>query len=189
MKNHSSVALIGTILAAALLPQPAAAQSYSAQANYPNPSQQETQAARSMTCRDPWVSLALQKVAGSVDPAYCLVKLYNNGNWDSFNTLVHAVARTRSQLSQQGAQLAAARFPNGGPGVVLKLNGQIVAAGGGNLIGQDGASLIGKGGAGVVSVPANLIGTGVGSLQLGGAGERHLQSKGSVRLPSGALYY
>jgi hypothetical protein len=40
----------------------------------------------------------------------------------------------------------------------------------------------------VAAVPANLIGTGVGSLQMRGGGDRHLQGGGSVRLPSGALY-
>lgn len=192
MKKYSFVAVIGTIVASVLLPHQAAAQNFNAQTRYANPTQQETNAARALGCADPWVGLALKKVKGSFTVADCLVRLYNGGNWDSFNTLIHAVNGTKASFAQAGAALLPARFPNGSPGVVLRLNGQIVAAGGGNLIGQDGASiasLIGKGGAGVVNVPANLIGTGVGSLKVGAAGERHLQSKGSVRLPSGALYY
>ncbi len=191
MKNYPFVAVMA-ILAAALLPQPAGAQGYSAQTQYPNPSQEETQAARKMGCADPWVALALRKVKGSYNAADCVTTLYNGGQWDNFNTLIHAVSQTTSSLAQQGAMLVPAKFPNGQPGVVLKLNGQIVAAGGGNLIGQDGASisnLIGKGGAGVVTVPAELIGTGVGSLKFAGANVRYTASKGAVRLPSGALYY
>lgn len=192
MKNCSLVAVVGTIMAAVLLPHQAVAQSYSAQTRYANPSPQETNNARTLGCADPWVGLALQKVRGSFTIADCLVRLYNGGNWDSFNTLIHAVNATKASFAQAGVTLVPAKFPNGDPGVALRLNGQIVAAGGGNVIGQDAASisnLIGKGGAGVVPVPANLIGTGVGSLKFGGAGERHLNSKGSVRLSSGALYY
>jgi hypothetical protein len=188
-RKYLLATLIAMAVAASALPQPAAAQGYNPRTNYPNPSQQETQAARGLACRDPWVSLALQKVKGGVNPAFCLVTLYNGGQWDSFNTLIHAVAGTTGSLAQQGADLAPARFPNGEPAVLLKLNGQIVAAGGGNLIGQDGASLIGKGGAGVTTVPANFIGAGVGSLKFAGANVRYQASKGAVRLPKGALYY
>lgn len=189
MRKHLVASLVAMAMAIPVLPQSAAAQGYNPRASYPNPSQQETQAARSMACRDPWVSLALQKVKGGINPAYCLITLYNGGQWDSYNTLIHAVGATTASFAQQGVELAPARFPTGEPAILLKLHGQIVAAGGGNLIGQDGAGLIGKGGAGVTTVPANLIGVGVGSLKFAGPNVRYQASKGAIRLPKGALYY
>src|SRR5688572_2228947 len=98
-RKYLLAALVMTAMAVSVAPQPANAQGYNPRTNYPNPSQQETQAARGMTCRDPWVSLALQKVKGSVNAAYCLVTLYNGGQWDSYNTLIHAVAGTTGSLA------------------------------------------------------------------------------------------
>lgn len=73
---------------------------------YQNPSAQETESARrSGPCRDPWISIALVRVAGKTpqgvaDLGDCNYKLYNGGSWNSYNQLAQAVKLTQTRMAK-----------------------------------------------------------------------------------------
>lgn len=161
----------------------AAAQSYSPSSTYANPETETANQARQRgPCSDPWVTLALERVYGRADQAKCNASLYNGGRWDSYNTLIHAVAKAKSSGGGSTASLPTIDlskikyqcstqdnctvFSNEGDKVGTLDNGnfraevppKMVAAGGGNLIGMDGATLIGNDAGSMVAAGSlNLI--------------------------------
>lgn len=171
-------------LAFTALPGAATAQDYNPRSSYADPDSTTTDVwKRRGPCGDPWVSIALSRVYGTVDPAKCNVALYNGGRWNNYNELVHAVGR---QKNAGGGTASAPKptidlrrlkydcptpsscsiFSNDGDKVGVLTNGnfqpelpaKIVAAGGGNLVGNDGASLVGNDGASLVAAGSlNLI--------------------------------
>lgn len=119
----------------------AAAQSYNPSHNYGNPDPHTTAEARSRgPCGDPWVSLALIAVYGRADPSKCNVALYNGGQWNNYNQLMHAVAKQKS--SGQASSLASSAKPP------PPRAGDLINKNPGRLVGQDGGTLIGNDGAG-----------------------------------------
>lgn len=184
----STVATAIAVGIAMAIAQDANAQSYNPRSNYANPNQSETQQGRSLGCSDPWVGLALLRVNGRVDKAYCGTWLYNGGRWSDFNQLVHAVAQTRDSLASQHVRLALGVTPQNTPTVVLIKDNRMVAAGGGNVVGSNVMGLVGNDGSSV-KVPTNLLGNDGGSLRYGAQGVKLSASKMVVRLPVGVIYY
>ena len=155
---HLMLAAVGAL--SLLCASASQAQSYSASMRYPNPNG-DMNLFRNKPCRDPWVTIALQIVHGRANAGACLIALYNNGRWNDFNQLVHAVAATKKTLDAQGLSIRAARV-EGSRAIVAVLvdnraGGRIVAAGGGNVVSTGGNGLIGPDG-------ATLIGNDAGSL-------------------------
>ena len=139
---------------------PAAAQSYSAKSTYPNPDGNMA-LFRNNPCQDPWVTIAVQIVYGTANAARCPIHLYNNGRWNSFNQLVHAVAAYKKKMSAEALTMSP-RWLEGTNLVVPVMmdsnTGAIVAAGAGNLI-SNGTNIISNNGANIISNNgANIIG-------------------------------
>lgn len=144
------------------------------------PSQQRTdEARRSGPCRDPWITLAIaDTTAGGIpvgrgDEDQCNPKLYNDGNWSSYQELYRAVDQTLRKLSSVGVQF---KFVNGQPAFVATDIQRMLAAG---VIGQSGSALIGKGGAGIVAAGGgNIVAAGGGNIA-----DRQVFSGETVTIP------
>lgn len=163
----------------------AAAQTFNANSSYADPDSTTTaayQTAPRKVCNDPWVTIALIRVFGSADPAYCAPGLYNGGQWGNFDQLVKAVAATKQTFSTQGVVLKPAT-QNGASVVAVFLGGNLVAAGGGNLVAAGGGNLVAAGG-GNLQVPATMP---PANLVAAGGGNYTLQSGRSAKLPVGGL--
>lgn len=160
----------------------AAAQSFNVNSSYADPDQTTTaqyRIAPRAVCADPWVTIALVRVYGSANSAYCAPALYNNGQWSNFDQLVKAVAATKNSFSASGVTLASG-LQNGAPVIGILVGGQLVAAGGGNLVAAGGGNLLGQ--AAPLQVPAT---TPPANLVAAGGGNYTLQSGRSVKLPAG----
>jgi hypothetical protein len=144
----------------------ASAQTYDPTANYANPEGGiTTDSQRNNPCPDPWVSIALKRVYGdNPDRSQCTTTLYNQGQWNDYNQLVHAVAGVAMRRALPSSQkLGAAKLPDGKPVVTLIEGSRIVAAGGGNLSGQGAAHIVAAGG-------GNIVPTGGGKIVAAGGG-------------------
>lgn len=147
--SHLLLSLISGI-ALVLAPNLAFAQSYNRNQTYQAPKNFESY--RGRPCNDPWVTIALQIVNGTANPAYCSPSLYNGGQWNSFDRLVHAVADTNQQLNSQGVTLKAVKT-SGGVGIAVfqsskslgVLDRSLVAAGAGNLVAAGAGNLVAAG--------------------------------------------
>lgn len=131
-----------------------------------NPSPAETDAARKGPCRDPWVKIALDATYGQRrwGKALCSIKLYNNGQWNSYADLLGYVRGVKLANDAERLTMAiAANVPNQflvliGGVVKAVLPTYLVGNDGASLIGNDSGSLIGNDSAGLISnVPGGLI--------------------------------
>ena len=128
-----------------------------------NPSPAETEAARKGPCRDPWVKIALDATYGPQKwgKALCSIKLYNNGQWNSYADLLGYVRGVK--LANDAERLILAIAPNVPNQIFIVVGGIIKAALPAALIGNDVAGLVGNDGAskpesGLISnVPGGLI--------------------------------
>jgi hypothetical protein len=159
-----------------LTPNLAAAESYNPNRVYQAPKNFESY--RGRPCNDPWVTIALQIVTGSANPAYCSPSLYNGGQWNSFNQLVHAVGATTQQLNSQGVTLQAVKI-QGGVGIAVFQSGRSLAVLDRSLVAAGAGSLVAAG-------AGSLVAAGAGSFQFS---QRYglMGVRTEVRLPKGAL--
>jgi hypothetical protein len=145
-----ALSLAGACFVAAAAP--AGARYYNSTGNYANPDGTMTQQARGRVCSDPWVTLALESVYGSADPAKCSIDLYNRGQWRDYNELVHAVEATRLAFLKAGLDLklgfdTAAKKPivvlvDGSNRVIGNDSGSLIEKSVAKVIGNDSGSLI-----------------------------------------------
>jgi hypothetical protein len=188
---------------------PAAAQFYQPNSTYANPDSTTTSVYQNQrrVCRDPWVTIALTAVFGSADPVHCDIRNFNNGQWNDYNQLIHAVGRYKADLDSQRVQYFAA-VVNGQSKVLITANGQpfalanpgdlgledrgrgqLVAAGGGNLVAAGGGNLVAAGGGNLVAAGGgNILGNAGGNVVVGlppaNFGNYALQGGRNVRVGS-----
>jgi len=163
--------------------------SLSAWAVVPNPSPQQTAAARAQNfCSDPWVTLAIADVTGGGFPkgvaglGQCDIQLYNGGQWANFDQLVQAVNATLrgipyntfSMVDNHNGTMTIVTDAGGGYQKWVQVTGRIVSQGGGNIVAQGGGNIIGQDGASII---------------LNGGGNYRLQSNSqkAVTLPGGRV--
>jgi hypothetical protein len=170
----------------------------------PNPNAVETERGRNNPCADPWLSYAVSvaksspgvvgRAAGEGSTGECNTKLYNNGNWGSYDELVGHARATIAMLASQNvkhevigrsAKVVLIDPKKGVPAqsVVGVISGNAAAFVQPSPVISGGAGNIISGGAG------NIISGGAGNVVL--PGQRNLLStdgaKFSFKLPAGAL--
>ena len=161
----------------ALAPNLALAGSYNSSQTYQAPKNFESY--RGRPCNDPWVTIALQIVTGTANPAYCSPSLYNGGQWNSFNQLVHAVAATNQQLNSQGITFQGVKTSDG-VGIAVFQSGRNLGTTDSSLVAAGSGSLVAAG-------SGSLIAAGVGNFKFSQGGYGLKSVKREVKLPKGAL--
>jgi hypothetical protein len=108
-------------------------------------------AASAGTCKDPWVTRAIQEVKGrapqgSGSSGECDIHRYGGGRWSSYEDL-RAKVKTAFGMNIAGS----ARPGQGGNGLANGRHGvaggNVVAPGGGNVVAPGGANVVAPGGA------------------------------------------
>lgn len=181
-KFMSAVFAFAVVAAACIALPSVAGAVYEPNKTYANPSTQQTNNNRGTFCSDPWVTMALDIVYGDMDrqKSRCTVSLYNGGQWNNFNQLVHAVGKKRlanlpkldlsrtkylctttpkSCTIYSGNLIKVGKVENGNFTVELDTNfkASIVAAGAGNMVAAGGGNLIGLDGASIVAAGAGNV--------------------------------
>ena len=113
------------------------AQDYSPMLSYANPDRTTEELVRQRgPCSDPWVTLAQTRVFGTATLAGCDIKRYNNGSWNSYNELIHAMGMTVPLTAVSINDFQINLYRSGQLFAVL-VNSLYY------LVGNDGASLVG----------------------------------------------
>ena len=151
--------------------------SYNSSQTYQAPKNFESY--RGRPCNDPWVTIVLQIVTGTANPAYCSPSLYNGGQWNSFNQLVHAVAATNQQLNSQGITFQGVKTSDG-VGIAVFQSGTSWGTADSSLVAAGARSLVAAG-------SGSLIAAGVRNFKFSQGGYGLKSVKREVKLPKGAL--
>ena len=182
---------------------------------YDNPSQQQTDHARSTgPCQDPWVTIAFSVmymgtyytpnnpdyIRGSGNSGDCATSQYNRGSWNNFNELYLGVYERK--MSQRGVYYVGAFKGNDGnqylvfknqDGALVGLNvGSVVGTGSSSVLTNNGGTLVNTNGSNVVAAgggnwvsPAAVIAAGGGNVIASGGGNVVAAGGGNV-VASGA---
>lgn len=133
----------------------------------------------SLVSGDPWIMEIYQKLYGRRPNSLELnIKLYNNGNWSSYEQLTSFIQQFQKSLTDNGLLIETAILNEKHNLVAIKKNGiyiaanilenkggNVVAAGGANVVAAGGANVVAAGGANVVSAGgANVVAAGGGNV-------------------------
>jgi hypothetical protein len=136
-----------------------------------------TQLSSSLVSGDPWIMEIYQKLYGRRPNSLELnIKLYNNGNWSSYEQLSGFIQQFQKSLTDNGLIIETALLNSSHNLVAIKKDGVYIAANilenkGGNVVAAGGANVVAAGGANVVSAGgANVVAAGGGNVVAAGGG-------------------
>ena len=131
----------------------------------------------SLVSGDPWIMEIYQKLYGRRPNSLELnIKLYNNGNWSSYEQLTGYIQQFQKSLSDNGLLIETALLDENYNLVAIKKDGSYIAASilenkGGNVVAAGGANVVSAGGANVVSAGgANVVSGGGANVIAAGGG-------------------
>ena len=131
----------------------------------------------SMVTGDPWIMEIYQRLYGRRPNSFELnIKLYNNGNWSSYEQLSSFIQQLQKSFSDNGLTIETALLNDKNNLVAIKKNGEYIAVNihenrGGNVVASGGGNVIAAGGGNVIAAGGgNVIAPGGGNVIAAGGG-------------------